>query len=270
MTFALGPKARGAGYRLAFYESVGSTSNEAFAWARLGDPGRLWVVARSQTQGYGRRGRAWQTLEGNLAASLLMLELNLGSIAATLGFVAGLALDGAIRAVAGVTDASEGSTGGGPVRLKWPNDLLWDGAKLAGILLEAVSLVGAPRCVVVGIGVNVQEAPEDVPYPATSLAACGIVTTAEVLFQALAEAWVEHVATWDNGRGFGAIRDRWLARAAGIGGPISVKVGDETVSGTFETIDLEGRLVVRGGDGTARPISAGDVHFGNAATAAGT
>jgi BirA family biotin operon repressor/biotin-[acetyl-CoA-carboxylase] ligase len=260
MTFALGPMARAAGYRLVTHEEIGSTSNEAFAWARLGDPGRLWVVARSQVQGHGRRGRAWQTPVGNLAASLLMLEADLGSVAATLGFAVGLALDSAIRAV----PHGEGKPS---IKLKWPNDLLWNGAKVAGILLEAVPLVGSPNCVVIGIGVNVREAPKDVPYPATSLAACGINTTAEALFEALAEAWVELVAVWDGGRGFATIRDRWLANAVGIGGPISVKVGEEIVSGTFETIDLEGRLIVRSDDGTSRQISAGDVHFGAAGTA---
>ncbi len=128
-------------------------------------------------------------------------------------------------------------------------------------------LVGAPNCVVIGIGVNVREAPKDLPYPVTSLAACRIETTAEELFAALTDAWVEFVNLWDGGRGFAAIRERWLKRAAGIGGPISVKIGEETVRGTFETIDSEGRLIVRGGDGSARPISAGDVHFGAAATA---
>jgi BirA family biotin operon repressor/biotin-[acetyl-CoA-carboxylase] ligase len=260
MTFALGPKAEAAGYRLAAYDEVGSTSNEAFAWARLGDRGRLWVVARLQKQGHGRRGRVWQTPKGNLAASLLMLEADLGSVAATLGFAVGLALDSAIRAV--------GHGEGKPsIKLKWPNDLLCGEAKVAGILLEAVPLPGGPSCVVIGIGVNVREAPSDVPYPATSLAACGIDTTAEALFQALADAWVDLAEDWHAGAGFAGIRQRWLAHAVGIGRPISVTMGEETVSGTFETIDDEGRLVVRSGDGAARPISAGDVHFGAAATA---
>src|SRR5262245_23805408 len=135
MAFALGPKALAAGYRLAAYESVGSTSNEAFAWARLGDPGRLWLVARTQTQGKGRRGRSWQTPEGNLAASLLLHEADVGSSSAALGFVAGLALESAIRSLA-VTTRERQVEG---IGLKWPNDLLCDGAKVAGILLEAVS-----------------------------------------------------------------------------------------------------------------------------------
>jgi BirA family transcriptional regulator, biotin operon repressor / biotin---[acetyl-CoA-carboxylase] ligase len=270
MAFALGPKAHAAGYRLATYESVGSTSVEALAWARLGDPGKLWVVAKAQTSGHGRRGRAWQTPVGNLAASLMMRESDLGSAAATLGFAVGLALESAISAVArAIPEAAPSGDTSRQERLglKWPNDVLCDGAKVAGILLEAVTMAGSPSSVVIGIGVNVLRAPEGIPYPATSLAACGIAMTAETLFEALGEAWVEQVAAWNAGLGFADIRDRWLQHAVGVGGPISVKVGDDVVSGTFETIDLEGRLIVRAGDGTARPISAGEVHFGTAASA---
>src|SRR5689334_19763843 len=100
MAFALGPKARAAGYRLAAYDAIGSTSTEAFAWATLGDAGKLWVVAREQTAGHGRRGRAWQTPAGNLAASLLIVRPAQSAASATLGFCAGLALETAIRVAA--------------------------------------------------------------------------------------------------------------------------------------------------------------------------
>src|SRR5688500_12692654 len=100
MAFALGPKALAGGFRLAAYDEIGSTSREALDRARAGDPGRLWVVAKAQTAGHGRRGRPWQTASGNLAASLLLVlpVPRLGS--ATLGFAAGLALEAAIRASA--------------------------------------------------------------------------------------------------------------------------------------------------------------------------
>ena len=314
MAFALGPKALAGGYRLAAFETIGSTSAEALKRARAGNKGRLWVTAIAQTEGHGRRGRPWQTPTGNLAASLLMPVAGQGSKTATLGFVAGLALADAIRAVAprlsppplrgrvplslakgaGEGEAElalrhhplsrpSGDAEGHPLpqgergsqwraecglQLKWPNDVLVDGAKVAGILLEAATLPGASASVVVGIGVNVRHAPEGVPYPATSLAAMGFGVTAEALFQALSEAWVEQIAIWDNGRGFADIRRNWLDLAAGLGGAIAVRVGAEMVRGTFETIDAEGRLVVRGSDGTARQVTAGEVHFGHALTMA--
>jgi len=271
MAFALGPKASAAGYRLIAHDSVGSTSTEALAAAERGDRGRLWVVAREQTAGHGRRGRAWQTPKGNLAASLLF-PVATGGAMATLGFAAGLALDAAIRAAApGVTlrvALDEAGEGTDRLQLKWPNDVLVDGAKVAGILLQAVSGAGGPaKAVVVGIGVNVRHAPSDVPYPATSLAACGAEVEPEALFTALADAWVEEVALWEAPDGFAKLRDHWLARAAGLGNPIAVRLGDEVFRGTFETIDNEGRLIVRTPEGTTRSISAGDVHFGAATTA---
>jgi BirA family biotin operon repressor/biotin-[acetyl-CoA-carboxylase] ligase len=270
MDFSLGPRARAAGYRLAAYDTIGSTSSEALARARAGDAGKLWIVARAQTAGHGRRGRGWETPRGNLAASLLMPVMGQAE-PATLGFAAGLALDDAIRAVApeiGVKVAlDDAAAARDRIRLKWPNDVLVDGAKVAGILLEAASSGGGASAVVIGIGVNVAAAPRDVPYPATSLAVCGSTVAAEALFAALAEAWVAQAELWASARGFAALRDRWLARAAGLGNPIAVNMGGTVFRGTFETIDETGRLVVRGAEGVAHVISAGDVHFGVAATA---
>jgi BirA family biotin operon repressor/biotin-[acetyl-CoA-carboxylase] ligase len=260
MAFSLGPVAPASGYRLIAHETIDSTSVEAIRLGLEGDAGRLWIVAGEQTEGHGRRGRPWQTRNGNLAASLLMPVPGNGSTTATLGFAAGLALDSAIRAVA--------PNLAGKVRLKWPNDVLIDGAKVAGILLEAVSPPSGRDGVVIGIGVNVRHAPADLPYPAASLLDRGADVTAEALFQALAEAWVEQESVWDAGRGFAAIRARWLTHAAGLGAPIAVRLGAEVVRGTFETIDEAGRLVVRAADGAARAISAGEVFFGTAASVA--
>jgi BirA family biotin operon repressor/biotin-[acetyl-CoA-carboxylase] ligase len=302
MGFALGPIAEEAGYRLAAYDTIGSTSTEALARARAGDPGKLWVVSREQTAGHGRRGRAWSTPPGNLAASLLLnLPSSQSSFAATLGFVAGLALSDAIRgttlsqgervtpkATGEGLEADEGSPrylsarsgpsrapsffgskgrSEGRLRLKWPNDILLDGAKVAGILLQAVSGTGGAASVVIGIGVNVAHAPTNLPYPVTSLAAAGIEITAEQLFSALSDAWVERELLWDTGRGFLGIRSLWLERAAGLGAPIAVQLGSEVCRGTFETIDGDGRLILRIADGRTREIAAGEVYFGAAATA---
>ncbi len=271
MAFALGPKALAAGYRVQAYETTGSTSTEALARATLGDPGRLWVVTSDQTAGHGRRGRAWQTPRGNLAASLLIVQPGNSSASARLGFAAGLALESAIRAAAHAlgldVGADAGSGGRARLALKWPNDLLFDEAKIAGILLEAATRPGGQSSVVIGLGVNVRYAPQGIPYPVTSLVDCGVDCTAEALFALLSDAWVDQEILWAEGRGFAAIRGHWLERASGLGGPIAVKIGDDVLHGTFETIDDEGRLIVRAGDGSSRAISAGEVHFGAAATA---
>lgn len=275
MAFLLGPRARDAGYRLAAFETIGSTNTEAMERARAGDPGDLWVVARAQTAGRGRRGRAWETPTGNLAASLLKIVDLDPLTAATLGFVAGLSLDEALRRVAPTLDARvllDGADGVGPserdrLALKWPNDVLLGGAKLSGIMLEREDLGGGRTALVIGIGVNVAYAPDGLPYPATSLREAGLSVTADDVFAALAEAWTGIEGMWDGGRGFKDVRRAWLARAAGLGGRVAVRVGSEVVEGTFETLDDEGRLVVRAGDGTVKRITAGEVHFGVAATA---
>lgn len=266
MAFSLGPVARASGYRLVTRETIDSTSAEATRLALEGDPGRLWVVTAEQTSGHGRRGRPWHTPSGNLAASLLLPVPGDGARSATLGFAAGLALNCAIRTLVpelALPDAAEKGSGAHErLQLKWPNDVLLDDAKLAGILLEAVSLPSGSLGVVVGIGANVCHAPDGVVYPVTSLADIGSDITSEALFEALAEAWVEQEVVWDAGCGFANIRERWLAHAAGLGKPVAVRLGSSEFRGTFETIDEEGRLIVREKDGSSRSVSAGDVYFG--------
>ncbi|MBZ9935096.1 biotin--[acetyl-CoA-carboxylase] ligase [Mesorhizobium sp. BR1-1-16] len=275
MEFALGPSALSAGYRLTAYPAIGSTNQEAILAARAGDPGAHWFVTAEQTAGRGRRGRAWVAPVGNLAATLLIVTPHDPATAATLGFVAGLALDEALRAVApdlavriGL-DAFDGVGAPGRadrLRLKWPNDVLLDGGKLAGIGLEAERLDGGQLAVAIGIGVNVVAAPEGLPYPATSLAMLGLRIASPAVFIALSNAFAGLIRIWDGGRGFPVIRKLWLERAAGLGEPVAVRVGEDVFSGAFETIDEQGRLVVRSASGLSRTIAAGEVHFGAVAT----
>lgn len=265
MGFALGPAAAAAGYRMVSFDTIDSTSTEALARAKAGDPGRIWVVSNAQTAGLGRRGRAWETPHGNLAASLLLKLPQPAASAATLGFVAGLATAEAIRACAPALTSAESSGAKRRLALKWPNDLLLDGAKLSGILLQASSTPGSPAGVVVGIGVNIAGAPPGLPYPAASLSAAGFSVTAEQLFAALSDAWVPLERTWAEA-GFAAIRSAWLKQAAGLGEAITVRNDDETANGTFDTIDDDGMLVIKQSNGGSRRIAAGDVHFGAAAT----
>jgi BirA family biotin operon repressor/biotin-[acetyl-CoA-carboxylase] ligase len=266
MAFSLGSRAISAGYRLAAFDSIGSTNVEAMARARDGERGQIWFVTSEQTAGRGRRHRPWIAPRGNLASSILEVIDGSPAVAATLGFAAGLALESALQKVS--IEASLRSAGSDHMKfsLKWPNDVLAGQQKLAGILLEAEAVADDRLAVVVGIGTNVVAAPEGTPTPATSLAALGVHIGAEELFAVLSDAWAEFRGVWDNGRGFGEIRRLWLERAAGLGQPVAIHTGGSTVEGTFDTIDDTGCMIIRTSGGKRVPISAGDVYFGSAAS----
>ncbi|TKT79089.1 biotin--[acetyl-CoA-carboxylase] ligase [Aquamicrobium sp. LC103] len=274
MGFALAPTAVAEGYRVEAFAKVGSTNALALERAQAGDPGRLWLVSKRQESGRGRRGRAWETPEGNLAATLLLVPEFELKTSATLGFVAGLSLADALDAVVPGKRISVGVDGGTPLgggrfELKWPNDVLADGAKLSGILLESAMLGEQRYALAIGIGVNVVAHPEGTPYPTISLQALGATCDAETLFLALSDAWVENSRLWNEGRGLDAIRRRWLERAAGLGSEVAVQVDGRVVRGVFETIDEECRFVIREEDGNRISIAAGDVHFGAVASSRG-
>jgi BirA family biotin operon repressor/biotin-[acetyl-CoA-carboxylase] ligase len=254
----LGGEARARGVRLLSLGEVDSTNDEGKRLVAEGERGPLWIVAGRQTRGRGRLGRQWVSTPGNLHASLVLSAGSISSLAPQLGFVAGVALIDAVRRVSGL---------GERLALKWPNDLLLDGGKLAGVLLEGLPIAtGDPRspneCVVViGIGVNCASAPQGLPYPARALSeeAGSGAPTAEELFAALADAFGAALDLWAGGDGFGVIRERWLESAAGLGQPVRVVLaGDEEVRGRFQTIDARGRMVVATGEGE-RVVDAGDV-----------
>lgn len=268
--FWLGSRAASRGYRLNGFDSVGSTSNEAASAAQAGDVGDVWFCALQQTAGRGRRGRPWQSPHGNLAASLLIVPDADPAISATLGFVAGVALNRALSQIVPAAQLKTGIDGAdlaqGRIALKWPNDVLADGAKLAGILLEAQKRPDGGMAIVIGFGVNVVEAPEGLPYPATSLRALGLDVSAETVFGALSDAWVDTIETWDRGRGVTQVLALWRQSAAGIGAEVAVNRDGDIVRGIFETIDEAGRLIVRANDNSRIAITAGDVHFGTTAS----
>jgi BirA family biotin operon repressor/biotin-[acetyl-CoA-carboxylase] ligase len=227
--------------------------------ARAGDPGALWIAARAQTRGRGRQGRGWTSPAGNLAASLLLVDPSPLAVAPQLGFVAGVAL---VRAVHGLAPAARGA------RLKWPNDLVVDNAKLSGLLLEAASLENGRLACVIGFGVNVVEAPRGLPYPATSLAAMGVETTAEALLSALAESMTRWLERWRAGAGFENVRTAWLEQAAGLDQNIRVAVAGREMNGIFRGLDAAGQLLLDTRDGR-ETIAAGDVFLASAGPAEG-
>ena len=192
---------------------------------------------------------AWIAPRGNLASSVLEVMDVSPAVAATLGFAAGLALEAALQKLS--IEANLRRAGSDPLKfsLKWPNDVLAERQKLAGILLEAEAVADNRLAVVVGIGTNVVAAPEGTPTPATSLAALGVQIGAEELFMALSDAWVEFRGVWDNGRGFADIRGcGWNAPRASATG-LRSRPASTTVEGTFDTIDETGCLIVRTAEG---------------------
>jgi len=233
------------------------------ARARDGEPGSVWFVATEQTAGRGRRHRPWIAPRGNLPCSVLEVMDVSPAVAATLGFAAGLALDAALRQMS--LEAALRSGAAVNFALKWPNDVLGEGKKISGILLEAENVAGG-LAVVTGMGTNVVAAPEGTPTPAISLAAMGIQISAEELFSALSDAWVEFFGIWDSGRGFQEIRKLWLTRAAGLGQAVAVTSGASTIEGIFDTIDELGCMIIRTPTDKRMPVSAGDVYFGSAAS----
>lgn len=252
----LGSHAATRGYRLDYLDSVGSTNAVALLRAReQGERGPLWIVGGEQTAGRGRMGRQWTSPRGNLYSSLLLTDPCPTEKAPELGFVAGVALAEAARAMVGPRQN---------LGLKWPNDLLCDGAKLSGMLLEATRLPSGVLATVIGIGVNCRSHPELQNYATTDLESIqpGAGDPA-ALFAALSDAMARAVEIWARGANFAAIREKWLAACLGRGGPVKVALGDRTIDGVFDTIDPHGRLIVLTPDGSTS-IDAGDVLLGPA------
>lgn len=242
--------AAAAGYRLLNHQSVASTNAAALTLARGGERGRLWVTACQQTAGRGRRESRWISPPGNLYATLLLRDPAPLEHAPELSLVAALAVHDAILALApGLASL---------VALKWPNDVLCGGAKLAGILIEGES-IAARLVAAIGIGVNCRHHPALTAYPITDLAAAGADVAAEELFEALSASMLRRLAQWDRGAGFGVIRADWIARAAGIGGDMRVRLADRELFGHCETLDERGRLRLRLADGSVQAIAAGEV-----------
>ena len=238
--------ARPADVRVISYDTIGSTNADALERARQGERGPLWITARRQTAGRGRRGRPWVSEPGNLFATLLLTDPGRPERAAELSFVAALA----------VHDAVATHLAAQPQRLtlKWPNDGLIDGAKFAGILIE-----GEGGAVAIGIGINCTHHPQDTAYPATDLAATGVQVSSDAVFAALMPAMTGRIAQWNRGAGFAVILSEWLRRAAGLGRPLRIAGPDGERQGLFETIDDRGRLVLRRDDGSTETVTAGDV-----------
>jgi BirA family transcriptional regulator, biotin operon repressor / biotin---[acetyl-CoA-carboxylase] ligase len=232
------------------YTSLPSTNAEAMRLGLAGELLPLWVRAERQTAGRGRNGRAWVSEPGNLYASLAVRLACAPIVLHQLSFVAAVATLAAIRRSAAADF---------PLKLKWPNDILLDGAKLTGILAESTLQANGAILAVIGIGVNLAHAPNGLGRATTCLAAHGHAITPAAMLDALAAEMERALALWADGTGFAAIHECWLQDSLPLGTAMSVHVGETLHHGTFAGIATDGALILRDHSGYDTRLSTGDV-----------
>ncbi|MDP3745998.1 MAG: biotin--[acetyl-CoA-carboxylase] ligase [Phenylobacterium sp.] len=235
------------------YDELDSTNAEARRRAEAGEGGPVWITALVQTAGRGRRGRSWQTVSGNLAATLLLTTDKPAGEAAQISFVAALA----------AADLAETCLGAGAAQLKWPNDVLVHGRKAVGILVESGVRADGALWLAVGIGINLAHAPQDVERPATAFAEHMTVPPPAPLdaLEVLATRFEYWRAAWER-EGFAPIAKGWTATAHGLGEPCEARLPNQTIRGTALGLDSDGALRLKLDDGAILRITAGDVFFG--------
>lgn len=236
-----------------FFETLDSTNAQAHRLVEQGydvAANPVWIRAERQTAGRGRMGRHWSSPIGNLMATYVCTPVCDRQNLAEIGFVAGLALHDTLLSFAPDSHIS----------LKWPNDVLLDGAKVSGILLE--TLDQEMRHIAVGVGINLDSAPTDTPYPAIALrAATGQAVAPEAVLKNLAHQFLEWQKLWET-KGFAVLRGPWLERAHGVGETITLRQPKSELKGIFADITEDGRLVLQTEQGKTVKVSAGDVYFG--------
>ncbi|MBV9522994.1 MAG: biotin--[acetyl-CoA-carboxylase] ligase [Alphaproteobacteria bacterium] len=238
------------GFRLLAYDRLGSSNDEAKLLARDGAAEWTIVWTREQTAGRGRRGRQFIGVPGNLYVSIILRPDCLPAAAAQLGFVAALGVGDALEALAPPETV---------LRYKWPNDVLLNGNKVAGILLESeMTSCGTVDWLVAGVGVNVEGHPGETAYPATSLRAEGFAAvSAAMVLEAFAPAFRHWTDRWRR-EGFAPIRAQWLRGAVGRGETVTVQLDRDRFDGCFADLDGDGALLVETPAGRRR-VAAGDV-----------
>jgi BirA family transcriptional regulator, biotin operon repressor / biotin---[acetyl-CoA-carboxylase] ligase len=216
----------------------------------------MWIVAEAQTAGRGRRARPWSSPRGNFYGTLIMHPTEEAERVALRSFAAALALRDALVSVTGLP---------GSFALKWPNDVLLNGGKVAGILLESAALGSTSATLCIGIGVNLITAPDPAAIepgavlPVSLLAETGLRVMPDAFLAALAPAYAHWEKTF-TAEGFAPLREAWLANAARLGEVIRARTGREERVGVFDTIDIHGNLILKMTAGVVA-ISAADVFF---------
>ena len=254
-----------SGYALACFDHIDSTNAEALRRAENGQSAPLWIVAKEQSSGRGRRGRTWITASGNLFATLLLEWHEEVAHLSELSFVAAVACGDMLEKLI------EKSGCHSEVALKWPNDILLNSAKVGGILIETSSVnnSGESTAVAIGIGLNIAAHPgEALAYPVTDFAKAGLAISAGEVFELLAVSFEQYFTLWQNGAGFSRIKQRWLALGPAIGQKLKINTGSGMITGEFNGLDDHGRLLLRLRDGSQQVVVSGDVTVEAAHTAA--
>lgn len=238
------------GSRHVALDSVVSTNIVALDIANSGEKGPIWVTAQEQTGGRGSRGRGWVSKRGNLYSSLMFESDCKPADAPTLAFAISLGLHAAITRLSPKNE----------LKLKWPNDVLLEGRKVSGILLER-HRINERDLFIVGMGINCAHHPSQTNHAATDLAEHGIDVTPETLFSVLTQEMAGIIKHWDHGSGFSQIRKLWLDYACGVGERITARTINQEKSGIFLDIDQDGQLVLLADNGIREKISVADIFF---------
>lgn len=238
-------------FTLHAFETIGSTNVEARRLADAGKPEGQVIWSKKQEEGVGRRGRSWSSPEGNLYCSLLLRPECDPLSGAGLSFLIAVSLH---KAISGVLPSAA------DIKVKWPNDILINGKKCVGILLESkTGDNGLLDYVVVGTGINIASYPKATDgLSATSIEAAGGAVKIEQLLSRYAHSFLESYMLWKT-EGFSPIRQEWLSRAAGLGQKITVRLSETVWEGTFSGLDEAGALILTLDNGQTKLITAGEV-----------
>lgn len=240
------------GAKLLIFDEIDSTNEEARRRAAKGDVTPVYLMARTQTAGRGRRGREWMSLPGNLFLTYYGVTQKPPAEIALLGFAAGVAL----------AEFCDSLLAAGRARLKWPNDLMLDGRKAAGLLLESGALPDGRNWFAIGVGFNLVASPGNVGQETAALT--DLAPRATLAPETVANDFAERLASWAarlDREGFAPLRSAWETRAYGLGEAASVELNGQMLSGISRGLSPRGELMLELPNGEMRAVAAGDILF---------
>lgn len=243
-------------YDLLIFDQIDSTNSEALRLAKTGVKGNFVIVAREQTDGKGRKGKLWESISGNLHMSILLRPMVDMCRIKELSFLTAVTLYEVIQEFANKLTAHKAD-----IKLKWPNDVLVGGKKIAGILLESTCL-SSVNCVIIGIGVNTHFIPDISDVALTSLFNEGIILkSSDNLLSNFMDKFQIHYSGWEAEDSFDSIRKKWLKLAYNLNSNVTLDNGVQKVSGVFRSIDQEGAICIELADGKLCSFASGQVTY---------